>query len=196
MTAKPKVNSEGEKELERAKEQFDKFDEEVKSLTNDRMNMAPKLEVEPQTKLSQKELEKSKDIYLKPKRMIGSKEKFNEKFRDEYNYAIEYVCFIAENREIVGETIELWTKPFPGMPAQEWAVPTNKPVWGPRHLAERLKACIYHRLKSEDQTVIGGDERGNKYTGSMVVDHTIERLTAMPATPKQKSIFMGAKSFS
>jgi len=30
-------------------------------------------------------------------------------------------------------------KPFPGMPAEEWAIPTNKPINGPRYVAEQIK---------------------------------------------------------
>ena len=50
---------------------------------------APKEEVEAQTKLSSKEIAKSKDIYLKPIKTISrSKEsKFNEKFRNDWNFA-------------------------------------------------------------------------------------------------------------
>src|SRR5690242_18260805 len=140
----------GNKELDQAEKQFEAFDESIKSMTLDRMNEAPLEEKEPQTNLSQKEIEKSNEIYLKPRRQIGSREKFNENYREEYEFAIEYVRFIAENKEIIGEAIELWTKPFAGMPAQEWVVPVGKPVWGPRHLAERLTACKYHRLVMRD----------------------------------------------
>jgi hypothetical protein len=179
-------------ELQKAEEQFKEFDENVKSLTLDRMNEAPKQEVEPQTKLSSKDLEKSKDIYLKPLRSIMSKEKFNEKFRKEYEYAKEYVNFIAENREIIGEDIELWTKPFPGLPAELWKVPTNKPVWGPRHLAEQIKRATYHRLKMTDN--LTGVEGGMTYYGTMAVDTTVQRLDALPVS-KRKSVFMSASGF-
>ena len=70
---KPRV----ETELDKAGKQFDEFDQQVKDLTLDRMNDAPKQDLEPQTKLSQVEIEKSKQIYLKPIKAIGSKEKFD-----------------------------------------------------------------------------------------------------------------------
>ena len=192
MAEKPKVNSAGEKELDKAVEQFQAFDENVKSLTLDRMNQAPKLEVEPQTKMSQGEIADSKDIYLKPHRSISSREKFNEDFRKDYNFSKEYVYFIAENHEIIGEDIDIWTKPFAGLPAEWWKVPVNKPVWGPRYLAERIKGCSYHRLKMEE-TVTQASGMGQIY-GQMVADTTIQRLDARPAT-KTKSIFMGAHAF-
>jgi hypothetical protein len=134
------------KDLEEAQKKAEAFEETVKDLTLDRCNEAAKVEEEPQTKLSQQELSKKKEIYLKPKRSFSCKGKFNEKFRDDYEFKKEYVCFIAENREIIGETISLWTKPFPGVACEEWEVPTNKPVWGPRYLAERIKGCSYHRF--------------------------------------------------
>jgi hypothetical protein len=187
-TTKPQVKT----ELEKAEKQFNDFSQQVENLTLDRMNEAPKEEAEPQTKLSQKEIEKSKDIYLKPKKSISSPEKFNEKFRADYNYQKEYVYFIAEHKEIIGETLEIWTKPFAGMPAEFWNVPTNRPVWGPRYLAERIKGCTYHRLTMQDKPV--GSDHAGAYYGTLVADSTIHRLDAFPAT-KAKSVFMGASNF-
>ncbi len=194
MAERPKAqNSESAKELEKVEKQFESFDNQVKEMTHDRMNMAPKADVEPQTKMSQVDIEKSKEIYLKPKRAIASQEKFNEKYREDYNYATEFVRFIPENKEIIGETIEIWTKPFAGMPAQEWAVPTGKPVWGPRHLAERLTNCKYHRLTMQQHVMTETNHVGQMF-GAMAVDTTIQRLDAIPVSTR-KSIFMGAKSF-
>jgi len=189
---RPKLNSASEKELDKAQKQFEVFDAEIKEMTLDRMNMAPKEEVEPQTKLSTSEIDKSKDVYLKPKRTIGSKEKFNEKYREDYNFSKEYVNFIAENKEIIGESANFWTKPFAGIPAEEWDVPTNKPVWAPRYVAERIKACKYHRLVMQDRP-ISADGMG-QYYGSMAVDTTIQRLDSYPVSTR-RSIFMGSGSF-
>ena len=75
--------------MDKLDEQFKKHDDQIKQLTHDRMNEAPKQDAEPQTKMSQKDLAKAKDIYLKPERSIGSREKFNENFRDDYNFAKE-----------------------------------------------------------------------------------------------------------
>lgn len=193
MTEKPKARSSlGEQELQKAEEQFKAFDENVKSLTIDRMNQAPKLDVEPQHRLAQSEIADAKDIYLKPHRSISSREKFNEKFRDEYNFAKEYVYLIAENKEIIGEDIDLWIKPFAGLPAEWWKIPVGKPLWAPRYVAERLKGCLYHRLKMED-TATQSSGMGQFY-GTMAVDTTIQRLDALPAS-KRRSVFMGAHSF-
>lgn len=188
---KPKPTSSlAEKELDKAEAQFQVFDDSVKQMTLDRMNEAPKQETEPLYKISQQEIDKSKDIYLKPQTAIGSREKFNEKFRENYNYAMEYVRFIPENKEIIGESIELWTKPFPGMPAEYWKIPVGKPVWGPRHLAEQITKARYHRLVMRENITTGADGFG-QYYGTMAADTTIQRLDAIPVSPK-KSIFMGS----
>lgn len=191
--AKPNVNSAGEMELDKVAKQADAYSDHLKDLTLDRMNQAPKAEQEPQTKLSSEDIRKTKEHYLKPKRTISSREPFNEKFRSAWNFAKEYVHFIAENHEIIGENVEPWTKPFPGVPAEQWDVPTNKPVWGPRYVAERIKGCAYHRFKSEQSTITGADGMG-QYHGAVVVDTTIQRLDARPA-PTTTSIFMGASGF-
>lgn len=182
-----------EQELDRAQEQFQAFDDNVKALTLDRMNEAPRQEMEPQTKLSQNQIADAKDIYLKPKRSISSQEPFNEKWRADYNFDKEYVYFIAENKEIIGESIECWTKPYPGLPAEEWNVPVNKPIWGPRYLAEQIKRKFYHRLKMQ-QSVNNGADGFGQYYGALAVDESVPRLDARPAT-KTKSIFMGRNTF-
>ena len=190
---KPKAQSSlAEKELDKVEAQFKAYDDNIKELTQDRMNAAPKKEEEPQTKLSSKEIEKSKEIYLKPKSSIRSPEKFNEDYREAYNFDKEYVHFIAENKEIIGETITMWTKPYAGVPCEQWEVPVNKPIWGPRYLAEQLKKCNYHRFSMQEK-VHSQDNLGGSYYGTMVVDNVIQRLDAIP-TSTRKSIFMGANS--
>lgn len=193
---KPKLknlNSASERELDKAQKQFDEFDTQVKEMTMDRMNASPKEEVEQQTKLSQNEITKLPDHYLKPHKVIGSREQFNEKFRDEYNYKKEYVQFIAENKELIGESLDLWTKPFPGVNAEEWIVPVNTPVWGPRYLAEQIKRKSYHRLIMKENVFTENTRAGAMY-GKMAADTTIQRLDAIPVSSR-KSIFMGSEKF-
>lgn len=197
MSDKPKVtNSLAEKEIEKAEKQFEAYEKNIKDMTLDRMNKAPKEEVEPQTKLASSEISKSKDIYLKPVKSISCsiKDRFNEDYRQQYEFDKEYVQFIAENHEIIGETIEIWTRPYGGMPAEFWNVPCNKPVWGPRYLAERIKSCTYHRLVMQKNVITETNGIGQMY-GSMAVDTTVQRLDARPVSNK-KSIFMGANSFA
>jgi hypothetical protein len=190
---KPKVSASSQQELDKVEKQFEAFDQNIKEMTLDRMNVAPKFELEPQTKIAQSDLVKMKDIYLKPIRSVPSKEKFNERFREDYNFSTEYVNFIAENKEIIGETLEFWTKPFPGMPAQFWNVPVNKPVWAPRHVAEKIKKSKYHRLVMQQHVMTESNYVGHMY-GAMAVDTTVQRLDAYPVSSK-KSVFMGANNF-
>ena len=201
--ARPKAKSQPEQELEKAQEQFEKFDEQVKTLTQDEMNKAPMEDAEPQTKISSKQFNEAPEIYLKPTRTIdppchpktGKRiDVFNEKFRKQYEFDKKYVRFIAENLEIIGEVITLWTRPYPGVPAEMWEVPTNKPIWGPRYLAEQIKRKCYHVLTMEDHKVTGADHTGT-YIGAMVSKSTRHRLNATPAPKTQISFNRKVSNF-
>jgi hypothetical protein len=195
MAEKPIAkNSLAARELEKCEEQFKAFDDNVQQLTLDRMNQAPKEDIESQIKIAQRDLDKSTDVYLKPFRSISSREKFNERFRSDYEFAKEHVRFIAEHKELQGETIDLWTKPYPGMPAEEWKIPSGKTVWAPRYVAERLHNCHYHRLVMQQNVSTGTDGMGTQYFGQMAVDTTVQRLDAIPVS-NRKSIYMGASGF-
>lgn len=195
LAGRPKTHSSlAEQEMDKVESQFKEFDQQVKDLTLDRMNEAPNKEFAPQTEISQADRAKLKEIYLKPVKSIGCKEKFNEKFRKEYEFDKEYVYFEAENHEIIGEEIDLWTRPYPGMCAEEWKVPVNTAVWGPRYLAEQIKRSKYHRLVMKQNVGTGADSKGNQYYGSMAADSIIQRLDARPISHK-KSVFMGANNF-
>lgn len=191
--ARPKVSSESQKELDNIEQQFKQFNDHVQELTADRMNIAPMGGNETQTKMSTNEMQKAKELYLKPKRTMPCRAKFNERFREDYNFAKEYVNFFAENKEIIGEAIELWTKPFAGVPYEEWVVPVNKPLWGPRYLAEQIKRKYYRRLKMDEGQISSNDGRGTYY-GQLTVDTTVQRLDAIPVS-QRKSIFMGGSNF-
>lgn len=196
MKNKPEFhNSESRKEIDKVEKQFDAFDASIQTMTQDRMNEKPKQQSEGQTQLSQNQIANSKDIYLKPNRYVSSREKFNENFRADYEYQKEYVQFIAENKEVKGETMELWTKPFPGMPAEEWRVPANKPVWGPRYLAEQLARKFYHRLMMKEAEPSGRDAVGNQYYGTMAVDTTVDRIICEPVSKKTTTFFGSSGKF-
>jgi hypothetical protein len=190
MVKRPNVP---ENEMERMEKKFDNFQEEIKELTEDTFTPRPVEESENQTKMSQKDMKKSKNIYLKPFKSIGDRNKFNEKFRDAYNHAKEYVCFIAENKEVIGESIEMWTKPFPGIPAELWHVPVNKPIWGPRYVAEQISRKQYSRLVMKERQYHDG--QGDVLTHSMVSEMKVPRLDAYPASPDRVSVFTGASRF-
>ena len=185
---KPKVNSAGMQELDRAQENLDQFNDSIKEMVNNRTEAGAREETEPQVAMSNREAQSVKENYLKPSRSIASREKFNEKYRKQYEFMKVYVPFIAEHKELIGASIEKWTKPFAGMPAEYWEVPTNVPVWGPRYLAEEIKKCCYHRLEMKNTTT-SSNGVGTMY-GQLAADTIIQRLDARPVN-QQRSIFMG-----
>jgi hypothetical protein len=194
MAPKPKTSSSfAEKELEKVEKQFDDFENQVKDVSADRTFNAPVDKTEMQTKMSQNEIARAKDRYLTPKKKISSPEKFNENFREAWNFSKEFVHFIAENKECIGESIDLWTKPYAGVPAEEWVVPCNTPVWGPRYLAEQIKRKYYNRLVMNEARESSIDGTGTYY-GTLVKDTTVHRLDCHPVI-KQRSVFMGSTSF-
>jgi len=194
MAPKPKASSSfAERELEKVEKQFDEFDKQVKEVSADRALNAPEQTSSVQTQMSQNQIAASKDRYLTPKKKISSPEKFNEKFREAWNFSKEFVHFIAENKECIGESIDLWTKPFAGVPAEEWLVPCNTPVWGPRYLAEQIKRKYYNRLVMNETREASIDGTGTYY-GTLVKDTTVNRLDCHPVT-KQRSVFMGTTNF-
>jgi hypothetical protein len=172
---RPSVNSTGQKELDKAQNDFDKFEENINSLTVDRMAKVPLEEKDPQTKISTREANKADAPYIKPFKSINSKEKANERFAELRRKSWEYVKVIVENNEIIGETIEAWTKRWPGDNADFWKVPVNKPIYIPKLLAEQLAGCRYHRLVMQENTPTSFDEKGTYY-GAMVADTTKQRL--------------------
>lgn len=186
MSKRPNVP---QNELDKLQDQFDDFKNNVETLTQDRMNEAPKLEVEPQTRMSSKELNVSNARYLKPFRSISSKEKFNEHYRKQYEEAKEIVEFIAENREIIGEEIDIWTKPFAGMSAEWWKVPVNKLVAGPKYLRDQIQSCSYHRLSMQNAPT-NSDGMG-QYYGTMIVDNVVNRLDAYTPNKRRQLSFAG-----
>lgn len=166
-------------ELDKLDEQFKAHDEHVKDLTQDALNQLPVRQVEPQTKLSDRQQQKIDGIWLKPIKTIGCRDKFNEAFRSRWEFDKQMVKFIAENSEIIGEAIDMWTRPYGGIPAEEWKVPVNKVVWGPRYLAEQIKRKAYTRLVMQE-TVTEVGEHGSKMFGQMVGEERIQRLDARP----------------
>jgi hypothetical protein len=174
--ARPKIE-------EKEKEAIAAMEESIAEARKETFNTKPPETPPPEVWTKEKSLE----IYLKPSRTILNKDKFNEAFRSKYEHDKEYVRFIAENVEIGGERIEIWTRPFPGMPAEFWEVPVNKPIWGPRYLAEQIKRKHYNRLKMEDKPI--STEGGMTYYGSMAVESVVHRLNAHSAKPSTQFSF-------
>lgn len=190
MAGKPVSNSGTvQKEIDNVDKQLNQQEADIKSLDIDRSNTQAK--EYPEHKISQKDIEKAPELYLKPKRAVGSREKFNEDYREAYNHAKQYVQYTVQHEEAKGDIIEMWTKPFAGMPAEFWIIPSGRPVWIPRYVADKLEnGCCYHRLKTEDKPTTGDGKI--QYYGSMVVDDLIYRISARPVSTR-KLISMGSR---
>lgn len=174
MARKPNISSRSEQELNKAEKQLEKFTDQVKSLTIDEVSKAPVVEKEQQTLLSKREANAKEAPYIKPNRSIHSKEKFNEKFREDYENGRKYVKCIVENNEIIGESVQFWIKKWPGTSAEEYTVPVNKPVYIPRYVAEHLASRSYHRLVMQDKQpheIVEGEPMG-----TMVAKETKHRI--------------------
>jgi|SRR5271154_611572 len=182
MAGKPSVSSEGQKELDRAEKQLEKFENDIKAAVDDRSKTAES----PDHQISQKQIEKSSDIYIKPSKVIFSREKFDETYRESYNEAKKYVHYIVTHEECKGDRIEMWTKPFPGVAAEFWIIPSGKPVWIPKYVADKLEnGCGYHRLKTQDRST-ELDSSGNQYYGTLVVDEYTHRISARPVSNRRQ----------
>lgn len=194
MAERPNIKSESQKELDKVEAQFDQFEKQLMALNN--MPMGNAEATEQQTKISTREANTSDAPYLKPIRTIGpgvnpktgEKEGFNEKFRSQYEYAKQYIRVIAENNEIVGETIECWTKPFPGINLEFWRVPSNKPVMIPRYLASQLATRQYIRYSMEEPRM-RGTEDGHQFYSGMIGRDVRKRLDCRPVGNVSVSMF-------
>lgn len=191
MAQAKKATTLAEKELQKADKQLEAFTDSVKEATQNREGNR-NFDAAPKAEISQKQVEEFPGTYLKPKRVLMTRDKFNEKFAKAYEYDKEYVQFIAEHNEIKGDRIEIWTRKYGGKPAEFWEVPTGIPVWGPRYLAEQIRNKYYHRMKTEDRMT--NSEGGMQYYGAMAVDTKVQRLDARPVSDR-RSVFMGKSDF-
>lgn len=180
----PKVNSDGQKELRKLEDKFDDFVNTTKEF--DPFKGLQNVPVsEPQTKLSRREAEMSDAQYIRPVRSVArsnfktdkvdSRVYFSDAHKQQYERDWEYVKCIVENNELIGQMIEAWTAKWGCDPAHFWHIPVNKPIRIPRHLAEQISKCCYHRLKMEDNA-----ESKNYVDAGLIVDSTIRRLDARP----------------
>lgn len=153
------------------------------STTSNRLEDSP-------TQVSRKEADKKGVTRLTPQKTIGAPQKFNERFRKEYEFSEEYVEFIAHHKESPGSVIEIWTRRYGGMPAKFWIVPTGKPICAPRCVAEQIRGCKHHVMEMDAHTVTSSDGLGT-YHGAITVKKEVNRLEAEPIS-NSISVFMPA----
>jgi len=182
---KPKAN------VSPIQDQLAALEADMLGTTMDSMTGAPRKESEPQYKIAQQDINDS-SMYLKPVKMHASREPFNEKFRDSYEFDKKYVQMIAQHNECKGDSIDMWCKPYPGVPATEWIVPVGVPVYVPRFVAEQIKRKFYHTLKMETKPI--GDTQHGTYYGAITVKETVNRIDCQPCT-NRKSLFFSEEDF-
>lgn len=191
MAKMPQVNEEGRKELAKADVQFNEVKRDFKETVTEvieRTISLPECVPDHDIRRSTKELKQADVLVLKPLKSISDKSKFNEKYRKEWEEAWTYVKAIVENHEIIGESVECWTKKFPGDPAHFWRVPVNKPVMMPRLLAQQLAECKYHRIVMEEKAQSSGD--GLTFYGAAQAVEVRNRISAR-IIPESTKIAMG-----
>ena len=173
------------RELEKVEKQFDKTDEELASLTVDEMAKAPLKTLEPQTKMSKKEVQEFDAPVIrhcKGFQMTIPKSGVDPKFKPLIEHDEEFIKVICENNEVIGEHIELWSGNFPGQICGFYQVPVNIPVYVPRKVAKRIRASRYHRIKmaerpmSQLQHEMSSDGVSSQPSGVITVTETKQRL--------------------
>lgn len=122
--------------------------EDMNALTVDKINNtapAPQ-EIEPQTKLSMREIAKMENIpYCEPVRKLGAFGTLPEKQKRDHERDWEYVKGIFENEVCRGEPIRFWFSKYAGDPDCMWEIPANRPVYVPRMIALHLETVMqYH----------------------------------------------------
>lgn len=120
----------------------------MNALTQDKVNdMAPAPSAEEVEKpLSMREMAALENaLYIEPKRQLKAFGTLPEKLRREHKHAWEYVKGMFENIIVNGEHITFWLSLYPGDPDCLWEIPSNKPVYIPRHVAKHLEEVMkYH----------------------------------------------------
>ena len=183
--SRPRVNSEGQRELDKAEEQLEGFKKAVEEFNPLEDEKKP-VDIDPQTKLSSKQMKESDAPYIKWTKYISRvnsekwKTYWDEKHRAAHDRDWEYVRVIVENNEIMGSPIEMWTAEYGCDPAHYWTIPVNKPIYIPRLVARKIAKCKYHRLRVEN--TVTTQEAGGQFYGALVVDNVQRRLNAYPAT--------------
>lgn len=177
MSERPRVNSKGQQELDKVADQFEDYSSQIRKISDNVTDAPQASDYNPSTKISAREAHRAARI-MKPTKTIGSKERFNEAYRGEYEEAKKYVTCIVENFEFSGK-IDCWTKPFPGMPAEYWELPCGTPIIVHRYVADRISQCSYRRL-SMDDTPSPTNYVESDRLGAIVVAETKRRLDARP----------------
>jgi len=176
------LESEKNKEIEKVDLQIDALTQQMSALDQDTINKAPIRETEPQTLMTKAQEKYTDAPVIKPTKSMSAVGKPIPKQAKARKEGWEYVKVIAEHNELIGENIELWINPFAGDPCSYWEIPTNKPIYIPRFLAEHLATRNYHRLKMQDRPAtqltaeMHSDGMASQPSGQFVAKETIRRI--------------------
>lgn len=182
MTNKPLNRAE---EIAKIDSQINQVQTAMSNLTQDEINKASVVDFQPQTEITRAMKDFTDAPVIKPIKSIPRPGKPIAKEAKDRAWGWEYVRCIAENREVIGETIELWTGKYHGDMADFWQVPVNRPIYLPRHVAKRISECRYHRVKMQDRPMHNlmneMESTGvSGYSGQLTVVDTRQRLDCRP----------------
>ena len=107
-------------------------------------------EIDPQTIMSKKNLEKYDAPFIKPSKSFATKSKPCSQEEKERKRGWEYIKCVAENIEVPGELVSFWHNKFLGDPYYFWNIPVNIPIYIPRFIAEHLASRHYHVFHMRD----------------------------------------------
>ena len=115
-------------------------EQSLKELTVDKINETPDVELEPQTKLTNRQLADSLGCkYIEPLSKLKAIGTLPEKLRKQHARDWEYVKGIYENINEIGQAITFSLCLYPGDPDCVWKIPANTPVYVPRMVANHLE---------------------------------------------------------
>lgn len=188
MTEKPRMKTgEAQKAVDAVDAQVSGMQAQMSAMTPDKINeTAPEAEFRPDQYLTKKALEQFDAPFIKPTKSFLMKGKPRDQEKEARKRGWEYVKCVASNNEVTGELIEFWHNKFAGDPVYFWQIPTNIPIWIPRHVAEHIATRKYHRLKMQDRPLgqlhaeMGSSGTFSNPSGSFLATETIKRLDCTP----------------
>ena len=161
MDKQPRLRSaEANKELDKVAGQFEKIEQGISAMAKEDITKIPRQESESQTKLSKKEIDRFDAPVIKYVKAFAPAKKsvLPDKWKAQRDHDWELVKVICENKEIIGESIELWNHKWPGDLWTFWVIPTNTPVYIPRTVAKQIHECHYLRRVMKDKAETWFDE--------------------------------------
>lgn len=143
------------KETEKLVKGVANLQEDLNSLTVDKINETAVSEPEVEIQLTMKQKAASEHCkYIEPKRSMKALGKLPEKLKAQHSKDWEYVKGIYENYIVSGESVSFWLCLYPGDPDCLWEIPANTPVYVPRMVAKHLEEVQkYHTFDFKEKPI-------------------------------------------